>query len=167
MDKLAEALISKAKETPYFHLMDKETGEIYMERYWLKPFSDKEKDSIRIHHIMRSDNDRALHDHPWPSTSIILSGGYWEIEPEEQEQDPRADSYAFTRTWKGPGAITSRAAHDRHRLEVPPGGSAWTMFIMGAWERDWGFHDPETGFVYWREYLNDYVTSTSTDKGMT
>ena len=164
MEKLTKQIIETAKQTPYFHLKDSDTGEIYMERYWLKPFEEKGNNNIRIHHIMRSDSDRALHDHPWPSTSIILAGGYWEIEPEDQEQDPRADAYAFTRTWKGPGAVTHRSAGDRHRLEVEPGTSAWTMFIMGAYERRWGFHDPDQGFVYWRDYLGDYATSTTTDK---
>lgn len=163
MKSLSERIIDNAKKTPYFHLYDKETGELYMERYWLQPFDPAAPVNIRVHKITRSDDDRAMHDHPWPSTSIILSGGYWEIEPEDQEQDPRADTYAFTRKWKQAGDITQRKSGDRHRLEVQPGIIAWTMFIMGPYERSWGFHDPELGYVYWRDYLQDYTTLTSSD----
>lgn len=166
MDKTAKRLIETAKKTPYFHLYDKETGDLYMERYWLKPFTNAKDTSIRIHKIMRSDDARALHDHPWESTSIILDGGYWEIEPLDQNQDPEMDAYAYKRVWKGAGAVTHRPAHGRHRLEVEPGTHAWTMFIMGKWEKDWGFYDADRKFVYWREYLNDYSTSTSTDKAV-
>lgn len=34
-----------------------------------------------LHLFFRSDNDRGLHDHPWPFTSFIVSGGYWEQTP--------------------------------------------------------------------------------------
>jgi len=112
---------------------------------------------------MRSDDDGAMHDHPWPSESVILRGGYWEIEPYDQGQSSDLDGQRFKRTWKGPGAYTCRKAGDRHRLEVEPGVKAWTLFTMGAYEQHWGFYTPE-GKQYWREYLNDWVTSTTTDK---
>ena len=34
--------------------------------------------SIKVHHILESDEDRCEHDHPWPFLSLILTGGYWE-----------------------------------------------------------------------------------------
>jgi hypothetical protein len=37
--------------------------------------------TIHLHHILRSDGDRAFHDHPWNFTSILLSGGYTELRP--------------------------------------------------------------------------------------
>lgn len=42
----------------------------YLIRWWLR--RDRAEGSIYLHQIRRSDDDRALHDHPWPSTSIIL-----------------------------------------------------------------------------------------------
>jgi hypothetical protein len=158
-----DRLIEKAKETPYFHLKDKESGEIYMERYWLKQPDASGGNSIRIHHTMRSDFDRALHDHPWPSTSIVLKGGYFEILPKDQGQDSSKDSTDFQRVWRSAGDVVSRAAHDRHRLEIVPGTSCWSMFIVGTWEKDWGFYDKEEGFVYWRKYLDDWTTITASD----
>ena len=32
--------------------------------------------NIYLHTIWCSDDDRALHDHPWPRCSIIVDGGY-------------------------------------------------------------------------------------------
>ncbi|MNQ67434.1 hypothetical protein D3C85_819570 [compost metagenome] len=166
MDKSTKAIIETAKKTPYFHLYDRDTNELYMERYWLKKYAEGEDTSIRIHKIMRSDDARALHDHPWASTSIILDGGYWEIQPAHEDQDPAFDNEYFTRVWRKAGDVTHRKAHSRHRLEVPEGGHAWTMFIMGKWEKDWGFYDADEKWVYWRDYLQDFTTSTSTDKAM-
>src|SRR5690242_14714107 len=34
--------------------------------------------NIYLHHFHRSDDDRALHDHPWLNLSIILQGEYVE-----------------------------------------------------------------------------------------
>jgi hypothetical protein len=154
---MIDALIERAKQTPYFHL------EGYMERYWLVPYNDTGI-SIRIHHILRSDEDRHLHDHPWPSTSVILKGGYWEIMPEDQQQDPALDATKRVRVWRKPGDVVNRAANDRHALELPDGQTAWSMFIMsGGNAQAWGFYTP-AGKVYWRDYLNDYTTNTTTDK---
>lgn len=151
-----DKLIADAKQNPYFHL------EGYMERYWLYPFNEKGT-NIRIHHILRSDDDRHLHDHPWPSTSIILKGGYFEILPIDQNQDPTLDDEHRVRIWRGPGDVVTRAANSRHALELPEGQTAWSMFIMGEYEQKWGFYTSE-GKIYWRDYLGDYETETSTDK---
>lgn len=155
-DNFVETLIEQAKKNPYFHL------EGYMERYWLYPFSVDNPVNVRIHHILRSDDDRHLHDHPWPSTSVVLKGGYWEILPADQEQHPRLDSTDFLHIWRGPGSVVTRKATDRHLLELPEGQTAWSMFIMGPVEQKWGFYT-EDDKVYWREYLNDWDTKTASD----
>lgn len=47
------------------------TNETYMRRYILKhPWG-----SIRLHHILRSDDLRALHDHPFNFWTLLLYGG--------------------------------------------------------------------------------------------
>lgn len=166
-DQWADELIEKAKKTPYFHLYDKDTGDLYMERYWLESPEEGRKQTSRIHKIMRSDDARALHDHPWPSVSKLLKGGYWEIQPMHEDQDPAFDAEYFTRTWRKPGDVVVRQAHSRHRLEVPEGGYAWSLFMMGEWEKDWGFYDADKKFIYWRDYLNDYTTVTSSDNKVT
>lgn len=110
---------------------------------------------IMLHQIMRSDDDRALHDHPWPYLSIVLWGGYWE----HSENGPR---------WFGPGSILARRANWLHRLEltnrfvlVRYGSSvvhvgteprpAWTLVFAGARCREWGFQCPD-GWRHWKTF---------------
>ena len=45
---------------------------------------------LYVHHFLRSDQDRDLHDHPWHFTSLILWGGYVEELPDARRiSDPR------------------------------------------------------------------------------
>lgn len=153
----ADKLIEQAKKNPYFHL------EGYMERYWLYPFDEDNAINIRIHHILSSDSDRHLHDHSWPSTSIILKGGYWEIMPASEGQLAALDATDRIRVWRSPGDVVTRQANSRHAIELPEGQTSWSMFIMGKYEQKWGFYT-DVGKIYWRDYLGDYTTETSTDK---
>jgi len=80
--------------------------------------------------------------------------------PTEQEQPARLDSVPETsvlrwyrRIWCGPGSIVFRRATDRHCLKIPDGGEAWSLFIMGPWQRNWGFHTPRR-WIPWREYVS-------------
>jgi hypothetical protein len=97
---------------------------LYMER-WMTPRFWNKLPRIRLHHIMRSDSDREMHDHPFDFTSIILSGGYTEHRPDG------------SRRFYGPGSIVRRKAEDLHRLELDV--PAWTICITGPKRRDWGF----------------------------
>ena len=92
---------------------------------------------FRLHHIVRSDADRELHDHPFSFVSIILRGGYWEH---------LADG---TRTWHGPGSILFRSAEVLHRLELPR--PAWTFVFRGPIRRPWGFMTA-FGWVPWQRF---------------
>jgi hypothetical protein len=154
-------LIRRAQRTPYFDLVHE--GQLYMERWWLrKPPGHGEHSStydktksgigIRIHHTVRSDRGRDLHCHPWWNISIVLAGGYWEIMPISQSQPAILDAHCYRRIWRGPGSIVFRRAQHRHRLEIPQGDCAWSLFIMGPWIRDWGFWTRD-GWVYWRKYI--------------
>lgn len=91
--------------------------------------------NIYLHNVVRSDDARALHDHPWASLSIILRGGYCDITPDGARHYRR-------------GSIIARSARHSHRLEVFAGG-AWTLFITGRRVRDWGFDCPE-GWIPWQ-----------------
>lgn len=160
MNNLADSLISQAMKNEYFHL------EGYMNRYWLYPF-DPDGMNIRIHEILSSDKDRHMHDHPWPSTSIILRQGYWEWLPDDQDQHPELDPMCCHRVWRAPGDVITRKATDRHYIELVEAESgrelpSWSMFIMGNLEQKWGFYT-EKGKEYWRDYLNDYTTKTAND----
>ena len=136
----------------------------YMRRWWVIPRN--RFFNIYLHNILRSDDDRALHDHPWWSISIILRGGYIEHTPEG----------TFVRRM---GWIRFRKATARHRLQLRDhyskahwidnpaeiGGTiggriwhvplrpAWTLFITGRRVRDWGFHCPK-GWVPWQQFTD-------------
>ncbi len=95
---------------------------------------------VRLHHIMRSDSDRELHDHPFTFLSIILRGGYTETTVDGRE------------VWYG--SVLLRGAEVLHRLalkmDVERSGifdhnlvehSTWTLVFRGPIRRRWGFLD--------------------------
>lgn len=158
-------LIRRAKRTPYFPIHD-EHGRLYMERYWLVPYRYVEPGwngetngtgpvslwrrpiawllqrfdiAVRIHHIVRSDNDRAYHDHPWHYLTIILRGQYYEVTPDGE------------RWWKQ-GQWRFARANSWHRLVVLSHYGAWTLFITFRKRQGWGFL-VDGKKVPWREYL--------------
>ena len=107
----------------------------YLLRWWIIPRNRWL--NVYLHQILRSDDDRALHDHPWMSLSIILAGAYTEVTPRGR------------RRWAG--WICLRKAAQAHRLEVEGKGPTWSLFITGPVEREWGFHCPK-GWVHWRKF---------------
>ena len=102
--------------------------------------------NIYLHCFLRSDDDRALHDHPWMNCSILLDGRYVEHQIEaggihRRHQRQAGDWYV---RWSG------RLAH---RIELTD-GPCWTLFITGPRYRKWGFHCPDKGWVHWRLFTN-------------
>jgi hypothetical protein len=92
-----------------------------------------------LHRVNASDDDRALHDHPWASCSVMLEGTYLEITPTGSHIRKK-------------GQLVFRGGAAMHRLEVVD-GPVWTLFITGPKYREWGFADPKLGWTHWREYL--------------
>ena len=113
-------------------------GDNQLRRWWIIPRN--EWGNVYLHEVLKSDDDRALHDHPWANTSIIISGEYIDVTPDGE----------FLRK---AGDVIHRKAADSHRLVVPEGGRAISLFTTGQWERDWGFHCPQ-GWVYWKDFTN-------------
>jgi hypothetical protein len=100
--------------------------------------------NLYLHNIRRSDEDRALHDHPWCNVSIVLRGGYVEIVP-----TPGATKVA---KWRPAGSIVIRRPRAAHRLVVSEVlGPVWTLFITGPRLREWGFWCPK-GWVHWKDF---------------
>ena len=113
-------------------------GDDYLRRWWVVPRN--RGCNVYLHEILQSDDDRALHDHPWDNTSYLLAGSYVEVTPDGE----------FLRE---PGAIVHRRATDAHRLVIPDGGRAVSLFLTGPTVRDWGFHCPQ-GWRHWREFVD-------------
>lgn len=108
----------------------------YMFRWWIIPRN--RWFNIYLHHIVRDDDDRALHDHPWVNISIVLKGGYLEVMPGVAK-------------WRAPGSVVFRRPKSAHRLVVGPGGSCWSLFITGPRVREWGFLCPQ-GWRHWQVF---------------
>ena len=113
----------------------------YLRRWFLKPKVAGEG-NIYLHNFLRSDFDRALHDHPFDSTSILLWGEY---------KEHFADgTFAHRRS----GDIVTRLATDAHRIELIHEQPTWSLFITGPKVREWGFHC-ESGWVHWTNFGAD------------
>ena len=132
-------------------------GATYLRRWYLiprNPFFN-----VYLHHFLSSDDDRALHDHPWWFVSVILRGSYIEVSENtegkmtalvrtsitgirsELVRTSVTDIWTtFWRRW-----IAFRPATYRHRVvlsstsderdEVP----CWTLIVTGRRSRTWGF----------------------------
>lgn len=119
----------------------------YIRRWWVIPRN--KIFNIYLHEILRPDDDRALHDHPWHNLSLILKGGYIEHTPKG-------------RYWRGAGHLVFRPAKTLHRLMLPlcvacnPSAGyvpCWSLFFTGPRFRDWGFQCPK-GWVHWKLFTN-------------
>lgn len=142
----------------YRLIPDRRTGEDYLHRYYLF-LKDRVKFpfNVTLHKIVKSD-DPIFHDHPWPYMTIVLRGGYWEHTP---VYDKNGKMFAEFTTWRGPGSVVIRKAHEYHWLEMDESvGSATTLFFMGPQQREWGFMTKtKTGgnrWIQWENYLNNY-----------
>ena len=96
--------------------------------------------NVYFHWFLRSDDDRALHDHPWVNVSIILSGRYLEH---------RRGRPAVMRE---SGQVVARLPTSAHRIELVA-GPVWTLFLTGPFRREWGFHCPQ-GWRHWRDFTS-------------
>jgi hypothetical protein len=141
-----------AKHLRYFEVTSKEIGanegDVYLRRYYI--YTGKYRPHIYIHHFLESDYDRAMHDHPWGFTTVMLWGGYWEHVPTFTDF---VSGHIFSKkTWYGPGTIRGVKANHIHRVELPEGKTAWTLMIVGPRERDWGFWIKAGKWCFWRKY---------------
>jgi len=109
--------------------------------------------NVYLHKFCRSDDDRALHDHPWWFLSVILRGEYYEHRGGNRYHR-KAGSFALRRPnmahrvelatdwhefWNGPR---------RYMVERKP---AWTLIFTGPKVREWGFWCPK-GWVHWEKF---------------
>lgn len=86
--------------------------------------------NVYLHRFLGSDDDRALHDHPWTSVSMVLKGRLIEHLPGGE------------RRVIGRGDFSYREPTFQHRIELPEGETALTLFITGPVVRKWGFVCP-------------------------
>jgi len=109
-------------------------GKPYLFRWHI--YRDQEKACMYFHVQIASDTDRALHDHPWDNTSLILAGGY----VEHLSPNPGGKLHDTQEFERKPGDMIFRKAEHAHRLILPK-ATPYTMslFTCGPVRRDWGF----------------------------
>lgn len=88
--------------------------------------------SIRLHHWLGPDDDRAVHDHPWWFITWVIKGWYLDC----REKGARVLQA---------GEIAYRPALHRHTV-VPSREGCWTLVLTGPVRRSWGFW-PDGKFV--------------------
>lgn len=92
--------------------------------------------SIRLHHWLGPDDDRAFHDHPWDFTTFVLKGGYTDHSPNFWPDGEHL----------GAGSIRHREGEHQHTVVPDPGG-AWTIIVTGPHRRAWGFWAEGVKFI--------------------
>ena len=127
---------------------DQVIGEKYMLRWHL--IRQPGIRNLYLHKYLGSDDDRALHDHPWVSWSILLWGKLYEV----------TDS-GVERIW--PIIPKYRSAEHSHRL-ILRSKSAYTLFFTGRKVREWGFHCPK-GWVHWTRFTDAQGNQTGVGCG--
>lgn len=163
---IVDRLIRRAKRTPFTHLHHRD-GSYYMRRFWLfNDWNDVRQRryklipfSIRLHHIVTCDQDRELHDHPWPARTIILRGNYIEIRLEgaHRSVNPETGEVHFlggteVEYNRFPGDTATLQFEEFHRIIRVSEGGVWTLFISWPWAGDWGFLVGGVK-VWWRKHL--------------
>lgn len=108
-----------------------EDDRIYLKRWYIIPRN--KWFNIYLHKFEGSDDDRALHDHPWWSLSFLLKGTL-------SERYERAIYYNVYRRIRRFVPYLRSPKH-MHRM-ILWSDSAWTLFFTGPAQREWGFRVP-------------------------
>lgn len=124
----------------------------YLRRWWLIPRN--RCFNVYLHEFLRSDDDRALHDHPWAWLSVLLTGSY-------EEHTIAAGGVRHRRTYRC-GSVRVHGARFAHRLDVQ--ARCWTLFLTGPKVRTWGFHCPH-GWVPWRKFTDPDTDGATVGRG--
>jgi hypothetical protein len=147
----ARLIMQAARHEPDFVVGADNPGGPYLRRWWLIPRNRFL--NIYLHQFLRDDDDRALHDHPWPWLSILLDGGY--------REHTIAAGGIHHRQLREVGSIKFSGPWRAHRVELLPMPNpwwdgqrlpCWTLFITGPRMRRWGFHCAEQGWVDYERF---------------
>lgn len=152
--RLRDRVIAK-RPKPDFVIGD--PAEPYMNRWWVIPRN--KWFNVYLHQFLRSDDDRALHNHPWIfNASFLIAGQY------------REHTIAYGginhRKLYETGELKFRGWNAAHRVELvntyktvkdllennPVPAPCWTLFITGPVIQEWGFFCEKAGFVHWKDF---------------
>lgn len=138
-------------------------GGAYIRRWTVTTLADGS--IVYLHQIVRSDEDLALHSHPWPGMSYLLDGEYSE-ERRHAAAGPHgnAPQWVVTRKSYCAGEVVNLQADTYHRLDL--NNPVWTLFVVGpkaphapkpvdeAEGDSWFFWNRNSGlYTPWRTFL--------------
>jgi hypothetical protein len=134
----------------------------YLLRWWVIPRN--RFFNVYLHLFLRSDDDRALHDHPWLfNCSMLLEGSYIEWVPDGKDAQNPIPVY------HSPGTRRFRWGRATHRIELHTTLSGipkpcTTLFITGPVVREWGFWCPKR-WVPWKIFTATAKGVSTTGRG--
>lgn len=136
-------------------VIERSDGAPYLSKYLVYE-SGPGRDSWRVHvHCFhQSDEDWALHNHPWEwAVGWILAGGYREWRRYERPSGARAPVYEVGTRAYAPGSVNLILSSTFHRVELLD-GECWTLFVSGPIVGTWGFWSRnDDSFTPWRDFL--------------
>lgn len=123
----------------------------YLRRHFLIPRNPVF--NVYVHEFLRSDDDRALHDHPWLfNASWLLEGDYMEWKPSDGDHRGHIRPVFFVRR---EGEFKFRWGRAPHRIQLRKLAGVlqpcWTVFITGPRLWQWGFYC-DRGWVHWKRF---------------
>ena len=121
--------------------------------------------SLRLHHWIKSDDNRYFHDHSCNLISIVLKGYYYNVKPTHENDTPyigdkfmagdlpkhtvefRSETFCYVEGmfnswknfWHSGNSIWCSNALKRHWLCIPKEG-AWTILLCSRPYHKWGFY---------------------------
>lgn len=105
---------------------------------------------LLLHRFVPGANDRDCHDHPRSFVTLVLRGGYDDIQPDGTVERLRAPTIRY------------RPAAHTHITRVHTDG-ATTVVVMGRLVRAWGFLREGRWFA-WRDYERRFGLSWRCDE---
>lgn len=105
---------------------------------WRRTLASGSLGKLLWHRFMPNASDKDCHDHPSSFLTIVLRGGYDDVQPDGTTDEVRAPTIRF------------RRAEHAHITRVGPTG-ATTLVIMFRKRRPWGFWR-EGKWYSWRAY---------------
>lgn len=115
-----------------------ENGQPYLERYMIARWGRNGEHTIFLHRFLDSDSDQGVHDHPWDSKSLILSGGYTEERLIKENINGVPVERIILRDVK-PLSFNKIEKDTFHRIILKDKVAPWTLFYHGPRVKSWGF----------------------------
>lgn len=86
--------------------------------------------SVRIHHWIRSDDKRYMHNHPWSFITFVVRGSYTDVSLKDGKE--------IRQLLKAP-SVQYRNAQHLHFVEMDGKTECWSIVLTGPQSNKWGF----------------------------